>query len=128
MTGAEDSRLVAILEGLVRRTHAHSIEWERRNASTGADQFDFSTTESTVSISSQSDGKGAPVYEMTVKNRDGMIVGVLSTDELPRRSTIFRRSTQTGKQLETLFILAQESSLRIDKTLDKSVLSSPSGG
>ena len=89
-----------IITGLLRRTEAREIVWERADRY----RYDYKSPSGIINIGTD-DSDGQPPYNIRIRNTNG-------------ESVAFRRGILADTDMEQLYVLVRRQTLRVDETFD----------
>jgi hypothetical protein len=115
MPETEDEKMLRLAQALTRHTRSGAIEWERRWAAGDSDfdilRFEYSTSNSTVSIDNSGGSAGSGWIVMMVRDSLGTVV-----EKLEMASDT---EYEFDVVLKNLFEAARRQVLKVDQTLDE---------
>ena len=108
-------RMTAILQGLIERTEEGELSWK-----TSVDKNAFIAAVDTTGIIVRMLDDFLETHRLEILNDDGVTAVVLETSDPMRKVPKESRATdEQATELSRLFVLARQSALDVDTTLEK---------
>ncbi len=115
MPEPEIDKMLRLAQSLTRHTLSGAIQWESRYVMDGdsldIQRFDYSTSNSTVTVDNSGGDEGSEWIVMTVRNSEGVLIEKV---EMTRHT-----DAEVDTILADLFEAARRQVFKVDQTLDE---------